>query len=129
MADQGKARGRTATWRPWAGAAGGAWAWPTGLTGFAGGAALRLRAWALADVGPGRLVPWLAIAYGIGIILYFAAEQEPLPWAAAALFAATVVATVLARHRPVGFPVALAAAAIAAGFATATIKRALIAHP
>jgi competence protein ComEC len=35
----------------------------------------------------------------------------------------------MARHRPIGFPLALAAAAIAAGFATATIKRAIIAHP
>src|SRR5262245_46250907 len=129
MADQGKARGRTATWRPWAGAGGGAWAWPGALPGFAGGAALRLRPWALADVGPGRLIPWLAIAYGIGIILYFTAEQEPLPVAAGALFVVTVIAAVLVRDRPIGFAVALAAAMIAAGFATATVKRALIAHP
>jgi len=129
MTEQGKARGRTATWRPWTGAGRPAWAWPGALSGFTSGAAHRTGAWALADLGPGRLVPWIAIAYGIGIILYFAAEREPVPWATAVLVAATVAATVLARHRTVGFPVALAAAAIAAGFATATIKRALIAHP
>ncbi len=38
-------------------------------------------------------------------------------------------ATILLRHRPVAFPLALGAAAVAAGFATATIKRAIIAHP
>src|SRR5262249_40503030 len=50
-------------------------------------------------------------------------------WAAGALAAVTIGGAVLARRRPVGFAVALAVAAIAAGFATATIKRAVIAHP
>jgi competence protein ComEC len=40
-----------------------------------------------------------------------------------------VIAAVLVRRRPVGFPLMVAAAAIAAGFATATIKRAIVAHP
>src|SRR5262249_37638353 len=128
MAEQGKVRGRAQAWRPWAGAGGPPLAWPPGLIGFANGAAQRVHGWALADVGPGRLVPWIAIAYGIGIILYFSTEQEPASWAAIALLAGTVAAAVAARNRPVGFPVALALAAIAAGFATATVKRALIAH-
>ena len=38
-------------------------------------------------------------------------------------------AAVLARQRPVAFPIALAVAAAAAGFATATTKQAIIAHP
>src|SRR5215468_3687424 len=129
MAEQGKVRGRAQAWRPWAGAGWPPLAWPPGLIGFANGAAQRVHGWALADVGPGRLVPWIAIAYGIGIILYFSTEQEPASWAAIALLAGTVAAAVAARNRPVGFPVALAFAAIAAGFATATVKRALIAHP
>jgi len=129
MAESGKARGRAQAWRPWAGAGWPPLAWPPGLIGFANGAAQRIHGWALADVGPGRLVPWIAIAYGIGIILYFSAEQEPAPWAAIALLGGTVAAAVAARNRPAGFPVALAFAAIAAGFATATVKRALIAHP
>jgi competence protein ComEC len=74
-------------------------------------------------------VPWLAIAFGFGIVLYFTAATEPSLWAALALFAAMTVAAVLARRRPVAFPLALALAAMAAGFATACTKRALIAHP
>jgi competence protein ComEC len=77
MAEQGKARGRAAAWRPWTGAWRPAWAWPAGVAGFAAGAARRLRAWALADVGPGRLVPWLAVGFGFGIVLYFPRSASP----------------------------------------------------
>jgi competence protein ComEC len=128
MVDQGRSRGRAETWRPWI-AAGRrpALAWPDGLIGFARAAARRIREWALA--GPGRLVPWLAVAFGFGIVLYFAAVREPALWAAVALFLAASATAVALRHRPVAFPIALAIAAIAAGFATAAIKRAIIAHP
>jgi competence protein ComEC len=74
-------------------------------------------------------MPWLAIAFGLGIIIYFTIDREPASWAATVLLAATVAAAILVRHRPIGFPLALGAAAMAAGFATATIKRAVIAHP
>jgi competence protein ComEC len=123
----GSARGRAATWRP--GTSAPAWLWPDSLGGFAGGAAQRLSGWVLADVGPGRLTPWLAVSFGLGIVLYFAAEQEPALWASLALALGTIVAAVLARHRPVGFPLMVGAAAIAAGFATATVRRAAIDHP
>src|SRR5215510_12644200 len=122
-----QAHGRAATWRPGAGAP--AWVWPDSLGGFAGGAARRVAVWALADVGPGRLTPWLAVSFGLGVALYFAAEQEPAPWAAVALALGAIAAAVLVRHRPIGFPLIVAVAAIAAGFATATIKRLIVAHP
>jgi competence protein ComEC len=127
MVDHSIARGREATWRPAAG--GKPVAWPDGLRGLARPIGERVRAWALADVGPGRLVPWLAIAFGFGIILYFTADREPEPWAAASLFVVAVAGAVLARNRAVAFPLALAVAAASAGFLTATAKRALIAHP
>ena len=57
-------------------------AWPDGLSDFAGRAAERVREWVLVEVVPGRLVPWLAIAFGCGIAIYFAAEREPALWAA-----------------------------------------------
>jgi competence protein ComEC len=122
-----RARGRATAWRPGAGAP--AWVWPDSLGGFAGGAAQRITAWAMADVGAGRLVPWLAVSFGFGTVLYFAAEHEPATWAALALAVATIAGAVALRHRPVGFPLMVAAAAIAAGFATAAVKRAIIAHP
>src|SRR5262249_49963230 len=126
---RGGAGGQAEVWRPWAPGGRPEWVWLDGLAGFARRAAQRIRQWAVAEAAPGRLVPWLAIAYGSGIVLYFAVDREPVPWAGATLFAATVVVAVLARHRPIAFPLALAAATIAAGFATATLKRAVIAHP
>jgi competence protein ComEC len=77
----------------------------------------------------GRLVPWLPVVFGCGIALYFAASREPAWWAAVALAIVAVVGAVLARRRPVGFPVAVALAAAAAGFATATLKSAIVSHP
>lgn len=130
MTDQNRPRGRAETWQPW-GAAGRrpTLAWPDTLSRFADAAARRLREWAFADVGPGRLVPWLAIAFGFGIVLYFTAEREPSLWAGLVAFVAASIAAMLVRHRPVAFPVAVAIAAAAAGFATATAKRLVIAHP
>ncbi len=93
----------------------------------------RLRAsierWALAEVAPGRLVPWLPVAFGTGVILYFAADHEPALWAAVPLALAAIAIAYFAQQRPFGFPLALAVAALAAGFAAATIKTARIQHP
>jgi competence protein ComEC len=88
-----------------------------------------LQAWAWAEIGAGRLVPWLAIGFGTGIILYFTADQEPAVWAAVLVAVVAIAIAAAARRRPIGFPIALAGAVIAAGFATATLKRAIIAHP
>jgi competence protein ComEC len=38
----------------------------------------KLREWVKAEAGAGRLLPWVPIAYGTGIALYFAAEREPV---------------------------------------------------
>ena len=101
MVEQSRSRGRAEAWRPWI-AAGRrpALAWPQSLRDFARRAAQRVREWATAEVAPGRLVPWLASAFGGGTIIYFAVEQEPAPWAAALLLAATVAAAILCRHQP-----------------------------
>ena len=108
MVEPARSRGRAAAWRPWATAGRRpAPQWLDGLAEFLRRAAQRLREWALAEVAPGRLVPWLAIAFGSGILVYFTADREPALWAAIALVVATVVFAILARHRPVAFPVML----------------------
>jgi competence protein ComEC len=104
-------------------------AWPVALSEFARRAAQQIRDWAAVETGPGRLVPWLAIAFGCGIAVYFAADREPAPWAPPLLLASTMIAAVLCRRRPVLFPVVLGIAAAAAGFSTASLKRAMVAHP
>jgi competence protein ComEC len=137
VADQGRAENRasagarggsptgTTTWPVGRTRAAWQWAWPQAE--FAVPA--RLREWAAVEVGAGRLLPWFAVAFGFGIVLYFTAEHEPAWWAAAALAAAALLAAILLRRRSVAFVVALGVLAIAGGFATATVKTALIAHP
>src|SRR4029079_7259692 len=96
---------------------------------FARAAAERLRNWAIADTGPGRLLPWLPVAFGLGIALYFTADREPAWWAGSGLAAFCCVIAFIARRRPIAFPVALAFTAVAAGFAVATLKSVQVAHP
>src|SRR5262245_59011303 len=121
---------RAEAWRPRI-AAGvrPALAWPQGLTDFARRVSQRVREWAAAEAAPGRLVPWLAIAFGCGTILYFAGEREPALWAIALLVTATVSAAILCRHRPLAFSATVGLTALSAGFAAATVKREIIAHP
>ena len=38
----------------------------------------RLRAWVRAEAGAGRLLPWVPVAFGAGIALYFTASHEPV---------------------------------------------------
>src|SRR5215470_6287283 len=94
-------------------------AWPVRVPRRFGDAAQSIRTWCVAEAAPGRLMPWLPIAFGTGIVLYFTAEREPNLIAAAALFAGLSLAAVLARGRPIAFPVLLGLAAVAAGFAVA----------
>jgi competence protein ComEC len=73
------------------------------------------------------LLPWVPVAFGTGIALYFAAGHEPvLPVAAAVAIGLCMVAVLLRRQK--FFPVAVMIAAVAAGFAVATWKTARIAH-
>ena len=84
--DQGENRPRRARrraaladWRTGAGAA--APGWPDGLSDFLRAVAARIREWLAFDLAPGRLVPWIPIAFGTGVALYFTADTEPALWA------------------------------------------------
>jgi competence protein ComEC len=88
-----------------------------------------LRAAIAAETAPGRLVPWMPIAFGLGVVVYFAAEREPSWIAATALAAAAALLAFLVRRRAVAFASALLIATAAIGFAVSSLKAALIAHP
>ncbi|MGX7745387.1 ComEC/Rec2 family competence protein [Rhodopseudomonas parapalustris] len=88
----------------------------------------RLRVWARAEAGPGRLLPWTPVAFGAGIALYFAADHEPVAWVAAATAVGFAIGTFLLRRTRAFAPLLLIAAAVA-GFATATLKASRVAHP
>jgi competence protein ComEC len=82
-----------------------------------------------AEAEQGRLAPWLAASFCAGVLLYFVAAHEP-SWIAAVLFLAGISALAFhLRERPVAFPLALAAATLAAGFAVGAARGAMIAHP
>ena len=121
-----RAQGATAgTWPPRAGAQADSLA-PSGAPAWASFLE-KLRAWARAEAGAGRLLPWVPVAYGGGIALYFAAAREPVLWVAVATAAALgVVAVLLRRSRY--FVSAVMLAAVAAGFATATARTARVSH-
>lgn len=90
--------------------------------------AARLKQWAREEAGAGRLLPWVPIAFGAGIAVYFSADHEPLLWvSAAAALALCLVAVLMRRHRL--FPAVVMIAAAASGFAVATAKTARVAHP
>jgi competence protein ComEC len=87
----------------------------------------RFRAWVRAEAGAGRLLPWVPVAFGAGIALYFSASREPLLFAAlVAAIAACVAAFLLRKSR--FFAAAVLCAALVAGFATATLRTARVQH-
>ncbi len=130
MAGRGEARGQAATWPPRGPAIGYRPAVP-GLGRPRFGPSLLASAWqwAIEEVGPGRLIPWLPVAFASGILVYFAAPQEPALWAGATFALACAILAGLARARAAAFPLLVGLAAACAGFATATVKSAWIAHP
>src|SRR3954447_21600227 len=118
-------KGRVRTWdvaRP----RGVAWRPDTRLIGDAREA---LERWFATDTAAGRLLPWLPVCFGIGIVIYFAAEHEPALWGGVPLAGVLAVITYIARARPVAFPLLIGVTAAAAGFAIATVKTARVAHP
>lgn len=102
---------------------------PARLVALTGSSGAVLRRWAAAEAGPGRLMLWCPVAFGSGIIAYFAADREPALWAVAALAAVAAILAVALRHRPRAFPIAVLGLAAAAGLAAATLRSAAVAHP
>lgn len=83
--------------------------------------------WLRAEAGPGRLLPWIPVAFGAGIALYFTAAREPVAAVVAPVAAMACLLALAVRRRPI-FPTMALVAALLAGFATATLKTALVSH-
>ena len=129
MAEQGRAQGRTqgyaGTWPPRGAAPAGSIA-PSGLSAWSS-LIDKLRTWIRAEAGAGRLLPWVPVAFGTGIALYFTADREPVLSVVAVVAIGLCAAAFLLRRQKI-FPVAVMIAAIAAGFAIATWKTARVEH-
>ncbi|HEY3791523.1 MAG TPA: competence protein ComEC, partial [Bradyrhizobium sp.] len=128
MAEPGRAPGRTqgyaGTWPPRSAAAAGGvapslHAWPSFTA--------KLREWAAAEAGAGRLFPWVPVAFSVGIAVYFAADHEPVLAVSVVAAAGCGAAALLSRRKKL-FPAAVMIAAVAAGFATATWRTLRIGH-
>lgn len=89
----------------------------------------RLRAWIAAESAPGRLVPWIPVAFGFGVVLYFTADREPQLWAGAGLAIALGATAFAARRRHATFSALILMTAVAAGFSVVTLKSVRLAHP
>jgi competence protein ComEC len=76
-----------------------------------------------------RLFPWIAVCFGLGILLFFQAEGEPALWApVGALFVCAATAIAL-REKPAALAVMIALSALFAGFSAGVIRARSVAAP
>jgi competence protein ComEC len=123
---QGRVQGYAGTWPPRQAAWAGGFA-PSGFDAWSSFIE-KLRTWVRAEAGAGRLLPWVPVAFGVGIAFYFTADHEPVAWVTAVAAIVLSAAALLLRRQKL-FSLAVMIAASAAGFATATWKTAIISHP
>ncbi|HEV2564514.1 MAG TPA: ComEC/Rec2 family competence protein [Microvirga sp.] len=76
-----------------------------------------------------RLFPWIAVFFGIGIILFFQADAEPALWAPVAALALCVAAAIALRQNQAVFCLMIALAALFAGFSAGVIRTRSVAAP
>lgn len=76
-----------------------------------------------------RLALWLPVVAGLGVLLYFSADREPVNYYAALICAAcALLAHITANHRPVSIGLAMLAV-LALGFASAQWRANLVHAP
>lgn len=125
MVERGRDQSRVRTWPETGGRAGYI---PGDLAEYVARFRELARRTVAAEAARQQLLPWIAIAFGIGVAVYFAAPREPVVWVVAPVATlAWIVAVALRRSR--AFAALALAAALMSGFAVATIKTARIAHP
>ncbi|MBN8944620.1 MAG: ComEC/Rec2 family competence protein [Rhizobiales bacterium] len=100
-----------------------------GLRSLSQAGLARCGEWFASEQERGRAFLFLPVAYGAGILLYFSAADEPSLWAPFVVTLALAVLAYRVRDRRLAFLVVTALAAMAAGFAAATLRTAIAAHP
>lgn len=76
-----------------------------------------------------RLFPWIAVFFGIGIILFFQADAEPALWAPVAALTLCVAAAIALRRNQAVCCTMVALAALFAGFSAGVIRTRSVAAP
>lgn len=103
--------------------------WPIALDlGLAGGRHWLSRSLAT-EIEQRRLFPWIAVFFGLGILLFFQAEGRPALWASACALAICVSGAVPARGKPFILAVMVALSALFAGFTAGSIRARSVAAP
>jgi competence protein ComEC len=80
------------------------------------------------EVEQRRVFPWIAVCFGIGILLFFHADGPPALWAPTGALALCMTAALVLR-RPAASAVLIGLAAVFAGFAAGTIRSRSVAAP
>lgn len=80
------------------------------------------------DIEQRRLFPWLAVCFGLGIVLFFQADR-PAPWAPLGALALCSAAAVRLRHTLFALSVCVGLAAVFAGFSAGVIRTRNVAAP
>ncbi|WP_262031370.1 ComEC/Rec2 family competence protein [Microvirga sp. Mcv34] len=81
------------------------------------------------EVEQRRLFPWIAIFFGIGIVLFFQADGQPALWAPMGAFALFTAAAATFRRNLAAFSVMIALAALFAGFTAGVVRTRSVAAP
>lgn len=102
--------------------------WRSGGDGLLAALRARLARDLAVEADSGRLILWLPAAFALGILIYFAAPQEPHRLAAPVLLALLAAGAVAARAHAVAFGALLVLASIAAGFSAGSVRTALVFH-
>ncbi|MBZ6076929.1 ComEC/Rec2 family competence protein [Microvirga puerhi] len=80
------------------------------------------------DVAQRRLFPWIAVSFGLGIVLFFQAE-EPALWAPLVCFVLSLMAAWFARRSLPALALLIGLAALSAGFAAGVVRTRSVAGP
>ncbi|HZH52241.1 MAG TPA: ComEC/Rec2 family competence protein [Microvirga sp.] len=87
-----------------------------------------LRRSLVCEVEQRRLFPWIPVCFGIGIILFFQAE-EPALWAPLTALSLCIATAILSRRRPAALAVMIGLSALFAGFTAGAIRARNVAAP
>ncbi len=81
------------------------------------------------EVEQRRLFPWIAICFGLGIVLFFQAEGRPSLWAPLSAFVLCCAGGVVLRRKLVTLSVMIGLSAVFAGFAAGVMRAGSVAAP
>jgi competence protein ComEC len=76
-----------------------------------------------------RLFPWIAVCFGMGILLFFQADGVPALWAPVGAFAVCSAAGIVLRRNMAASMAMIALAALFAGFSAGVIRTRIVAAP